>query len=116
DPDFAGDKIRRYIHSRVSNCKDAYLPRHLGCHEGDIGIENASIESIRDALSKVQTTVTNSKTFDLEDLIDLRLIGEGSKERRRFVGEKIGIGYCNGKQFLSRINNYNISVDELYRL
>lgn len=116
DPDFAGDKIRRYIHSRVPNCKDAFLPRHLGIKNGDIGIENASAKSIREALSNVKTISNKKANFTVEDLIDLGLIGEGSKSKRRYVGEKLGIGYCNSKQFLNRINSFNIPINELYKL
>lgn len=114
DPDFAGDRIRRYIDSRVDSCKHAYLPRHLGNKKGNIGIENAKPEAIVEALSKVKTVVTAKKLFDVNDLYLLGLIsGIKSRERRRYVGEKIGIGYCNSKQFIDRLNHYGISPQEL---
>ncbi|WP_303864985.1 ribonuclease M5 [Alkalibaculum bacchi] len=113
DPDYAGDKIRRYIDKRVPNCKHAYLPRHLGKKGDNIGIENATPESIFEALSKVQTLVNNETTFTLQDMFEFGLNGEGSKDKRRFVGEKLGIGYCNSKQFVNRLNNYGITIEQL---
>lgn len=116
DPDYAGDKIRRYIDKRVPNCKHAYLPRHLGKKGDNIGIENATPESIFEALSKVQTLVENETTFTLQDMFELGLNGEGSKEKRRFVGEKLGIGYCNSKQFVNRLNSYGITIEQLLEI
>ena len=113
DPDYAGDKIRRYIDKRVPNCKHAYLPRHLGKKGDNIGIENATPESIFEALSKVQPLVNNETTFTLQDMFEFGLNGEGSKDKRRFVGEKLGIGYCNSKQFVNRLNNYGITIEQL---
>lgn len=113
DPDYAGDKIRRYIDKRVPNCKHAYLPRHLGKKGDNIGIENATPESIFEALSKVQTLVNNETTFTLQDMFEFGLNGEGRKDKRRFVGEKLGIGYCNSKQFVNRLNNYGITIEQL---
>ncbi len=114
DPDFAGDKIRRYIVSRVSNCKHAYLPRHLGTKDNNIGIENANPKAIREALSKVKTIVEANDTFDISDMLELGLIsGVGSQKKRRFVGERLGIGYCNSKQFVNRLNSYGITIQEL---
>ena len=114
DPDFAGDKIRRYIASKVENCKHAYLPRHLGTKNGNIGIENANPDAIREALAKVKTTIETNQTFDISDMLQLGLIsGVSSQEKRRFVGERLGIGYCNSKQFVNRLNSYGITIQEL---
>ena len=46
DPDFAGEKIRKKIAAEVPGCKHAFLPREEAKKDGDIGIENASPESI----------------------------------------------------------------------
>ena len=46
DPDFAGEKIRKKIAQEVPGCKHAFLPREEAKKDGDIGIENASPESI----------------------------------------------------------------------
>ena len=57
DPDTAGEQIRRRLAERYPNAKHAFLDRGLAEKEGDIGIENASSESIRNALAKAHQPV-----------------------------------------------------------
>ena len=61
DPDFAGEKIRKKIAAEVPGCKHAFLPREEAKKDGDIGIENASPESILRALNKVRTESTDKR-------------------------------------------------------
>lgn len=114
DPDFAGEKIRMKITSKVKGCKHAYLPRHEGTLDGDIGIENASPEAIREALSKVKTEVESpEEVFTISDMLYSGLSGKSdSTKRRDKVGAILGIGYGNAKQFLSRLNRYGITPEE----
>ena len=49
DPDTAGEQIRRRLAERYPEAKHAFLDRGLAEKDGDIGIENASPESIREA-------------------------------------------------------------------
>ena len=60
DPDFAGEKIRKTITAEVPGCKHAFLPREEAKKDGDIGIENATPESIRAALERVRTESTEN--------------------------------------------------------
>lgn len=114
DPDFAGDKIRRNISEKVHGCKHAYLPRHLGTKNNNVGIENASPQDIVEALSKVQTITQGQNTFSVDDMNLLGLVNHShSQKLRRFVGELLGMGYCNGKQFLIRLNNFGITRKQL---
>lgn len=116
DPDFPGEKIRRIINERVPGCKNAYLPKEDGLKNGNVGVENASPEAIRKALDKVKTKTAASGVHHLEDLLDLGLLqGKDARRRRRQVGESLGIGYANAKQFLVRINSYGITREELLR-
>lgn len=113
DPDFPGEKIRKIISDRVPGCKHAYLPRKYSKKGTNIGIENASPEHIIEALSKVKTEGKDNKLFTIEHMVDAGLImGESAKQRREEMGEILGIGYGNGKQFLKRLNHYNISMQE----
>ena len=114
DPDFAGERIRERISKRVSGCKHAFLSQAEATYKTDIGIENASPESILNALKKVRTisSVAN-QTFDKRDLFRFELEGfEHSSERRNLLGSELGIGYCNAKQFLNRLNHYGITKEE----
>ncbi|MDF2718037.1 MAG: rnmV, partial [Paenibacillus sp.] len=55
DPDHAGERLRRLITARVPGCKHAFLSQEEATKKGDIGIENASPETIRKALAAVKT-------------------------------------------------------------
>ena len=61
DPDTAGDLIRGRILERFPQAKEAFLDQAHAAKAGDIGIENASPESIREALGKVHGTVGSLK-------------------------------------------------------
>lgn len=114
DPDFAGEKIRKKIANEVKGCKHAFLPREEAIKGDNIGIENASVESIIEALAKVRTE-TNEKReeFTKSDLIKNGLIGDTqSSHIRDELGKILGIGYGNAKQFLNRLNNYGVTREE----
>lgn len=114
DPDYAGEKIRREVAKIAKNCKHAYIPRNLATKDDDIGVENASPKDIIDALEKAHCIKIGKKVeFTMKDMVDNNLtISENSCARRDCVGAKLGIGYGNTKQFLSRLNNFGITRQE----
>lgn len=114
DPDHAGEMIRKRIKKAVPGCKDAYLSQKNATKAGDIGIENANPEDIREALAKAKVDYEEKEEiFIKDDLVALGLIGcSESKELRDKLGNELGIGYANGKQFLKRLNNYGITREE----
>lgn len=114
DPDFAGEKIRKLISKEIKNCKHAFLPKDKALKGDNVGIENAKPEDIIDALKKVRTeSVSQNNEFTKTDLFLHNLIGVSDSSRRRNkLGRILGIGYCNAKQFLNRLNNYGITREE----
>jgi len=113
DPDFPGEKIRKLISQRVPGCKHAYLPRKHGRKGQDIGVENARPEHIIQALSKVKTEGEVGENFTMEHMLDAGLVlGDCARQRRERMGELLGIGYGNAKQFLKRLNHYAITMAE----
>jgi len=114
DPDFTGERIRKTISSRVPGCKHAFLPVEAATKDGDIGIENASPWDIIAALSKARAeNIEKNIEYDILDLTQNNLLGSPeSGVRRDKLGRILGIGHANGKQFLSRLNNYGITRDE----
>jgi len=114
DPDYAGEKIRRIVSKGIKNCKHAFLPRDKATKEGNIGIENAKPKDIIEALNNARVeSVEIRKEFSNEDLFENRLIGnKDAGNRRDILGRLLGIGYCNSKQFLKRLNNYGITRQE----
>ncbi len=114
DPDNAGLRIRRFIQENFPKAKHAYINRSEGTKDGDIGVENASPEAILKALEKARFEIYDNKeifTFDL--LMKYNLVGySNSKILREKLGEKLGLGYSNGKQLLSKLNRYLITMEE----
>ena len=57
------------------------------------------------------------ENFTMSYLMDCGLVGGAeASERREKVGGKLGIGYSNGKQFLSKLNRYGITKEEFESL
>ena len=138
DPDTAGEQIRRRLAERYPNAEHAFLDRSLAEKDGDIGIENASPESIREALAKAHRPVPVSQTvqetgsadavqqvsdeqrslpagtFTRDDLFRWGLDGmPGAARRRQEVGSRLGIGMASSKTFLRRLNHFGISREEV---
>jgi ribonuclease M5 len=117
DPDYAGDKIRKIISKRVEGIKHAYISRKDGTKDGDIGVENASPDSIIQALENAHCETKEKRTeFTMQDMVYFKLTGTGdSGERRAKLGKVLGVGYGNAVAFLSRLNNYGITKEEFVK-
>lgn len=114
DPDSAGENIRAYLSKRFPNAKHAYIPRDEATANDDVGVEQASPESIRRALSKVRTLELNPREeFTAAEMVALKLAGgDDSSRLRDKVGAALGIGYGNVKTFVRRLNNYGVTRAE----
>ncbi|MGB4440174.1 MAG: ribonuclease M5 [Sedimentibacter sp.] len=115
DPDYPGKKIRNILSSEIENCKHAFIPRDKANKNGNIGVENASAEAIREALKNARAeTAENRKEFANNDMVYYELIGnDNASKRRGLIGDELGIGYCSAKQFLKRLNSFGITREEL---
>ncbi|MBQ9060876.1 MAG: ribonuclease M5 [Firmicutes bacterium] len=131
DPDTAGEQIRRRIMDRFPGAMEAFLDQSQAAKAGDIGIENASPQAIREALSKVhraaeqETAPVEHETapteheerlehFSAADLFAWGLDGTpGASKRRRALGRELGIGHATAKTFLQRLNRFGISRTEI---
>lgn len=111
DPDYPGEKIRKIIETSVPGCKHAYIYQQ---EKGRIGVEYAAVEEILDALTRAHVSDRQKKPeYDLEDLLQNGLTGGDQAGLKRYkLGRILGIGETNGKQFLNRLNAYNISRQE----
>lgn len=116
DPDQAGERIRRYLSQRFPKAKHAFIPRKDAIANDDLGVEQASPEAIRLALSKTRcATFTPENIFTMADIMAAGLNGRpDAAERRAAVGAVLGIGYGNAKQFLRRLNHYGVSREEWF--
>ena len=114
DPDSAGENIRKFLSKKFPQAKHAYIPRDEATANDDVGIEQASPESICKALSKVRTLELNFREeFTTAEMVALKLSGgvDSSKLRDK-IGAALGIGYGNVKTFVKRLNNYGVTRKE----
>lgn len=115
DPDFPGETIRRIISEAVPGCKHAFITRKEGRKNDSVGVEHASPDSIRKALSEVKTEA-GDRHSDIRwtDMIEFGLVGGPfAKDRRLKLGEQFGIGYGNAKQFYKRLQMFQVSRQAL---
>ncbi|UQS84984.1 ribonuclease M5 [Apilactobacillus apisilvae] len=114
DPDFSGERIRRIVSEAVPDAKHAFVARKKSTptkSDGSLGVEHASIETIRESLKDVYTS-DNASSIDIshDDLEGARLINdERAKIRRTEFCNILKIGYVNGKQLPKRLNMFGIS-------
>lgn len=116
DPDSAGNRIRRKILERYPDANQAFLSREKANKKGNIGIENAAPEHIVEALLKAHATIDKKgdlNIYTMDDLISNGLSGNSnSKQLREEIGDRLGIGYCNAKGLLKRLNSFSVDREE----
>lgn len=117
DPDYPGDRIRQIVSENVENCKHAYLTQEQArCKKtGKIGVEYAKpadiIQALENAKAEKKTAVHR---YTMDDLLAWRLTGPPVGGRRREkMAHILGIGKVNAKQFLRKINCYDIKQEEI---
>lgn len=114
DPDGAGERIRKYLTNMFPKAGQAFVPKIDATAHNDVGIEQASPEAIKLALSKVRFHEFEPKIeFIVSDLVDTGLSGSSEASvRREKLGAILGIGYANAKQLLKRLNTYGVTRAE----
>jgi ribonuclease M5 len=119
DPDAPGERIRKIVAARVPAAKHAFLTKNEARGKDGLGVEHASSEAIRRALEAVRSPEPSeaeigcSATVEWSDLLDAGLVIHPDAARRRErMGELLGIGYANGKQFLKRCAQFRITPAE----
>lgn len=142
DPDYSGEEIRRKISGRFPGAWQANVPRERSEKNGDIGIENASPEDVQRALllarrpaargagaehggrgchveSAAPSGAGDSRAAAPVTLAELEALGldgvTGARVLRTRAAAKLGIGNCNVKTFLRRVNAFGITAEELRR-
>ncbi len=114
DPDGPGERIRQRLTKLFPEALHAFVPKSEASTADDVGIEDASPESIRKALEVLRIQYQeDSHEFSISDIFAAGLSGEAdSSERRAKMGALLGIGYGNSKQFLKRLNHFGITREE----
>jgi len=107
DPDGPGERIRRRLADAIPEAHHAFVAKQLALSDGGIGVEHAAPDVIARALLAARGPATGPvlPTFDMADLAIHGLVGDAFAARLRgLVGERLGIGYANGKSFLRKLN------------
>ncbi|WP_018924718.1 ribonuclease M5 [Salsuginibacillus kocurii] len=122
DPDAPGERVRRIVREAVPGCKHAFLPREeaLNLQDSDLGVENASVEAIQQALLFAQQEHgledESAQQISRTDLIEANLLGsQQAKKRREHLGKQLRIGYANGKQLEKRLRMFRIQREEFFQ-
>ena len=116
DPDYQGERIRKIINDYVGETKHAFLRKKdcINKNGTKVGIEHANDDIIKKALDNIYTQKTQSKSIELKDLYQLKLIGSSnSKKLRQHLCETLGIGLSNGKTLLTKLNMFGIDINEV---
>lgn len=116
DPDDAGKSIRKTLNERLSNVINVEVDISK-CNRGKKkGVAECDI---REIMSKLQPFFVKKpaklQRITTSDLFNLGLINSDNK-LRNYVCGKLNLGICNGKIFLKRLNENNISIEELTRV
>lgn len=116
DPDAPGERIRKIVAERVPGAKHAFLTKDEARSARGLGVEHATDEAIRRAIERVrgpENGIDGPQEIEWSDLLDAGLIVHSSSARRRErMGELLGIGYANGKQFHKRCLMFRITREE----
>ncbi|MEI5909613.1 ribonuclease M5 [Bacillus spongiae] len=116
DPDYPGEKIRRRVEQEVKGCKHAFIKKQDAMAKSGkgIGVEHATPDVIRLALKDAYMMQEEvEELISQEDLMTAGLIaGPSAKERRTQLGQKLKIGYTNGKQLYNRLKVFQITKQE----
>ncbi|EOT40511.1 ribonuclease M5 [Enterococcus columbae] len=115
DPDHAGERIRQIIMQQVPDCKHAFITKEQGKGKkrfASLGVEHASKEALIQAFHQVSQPKKQADFVPIsqETLMALGLIaGPKAKGLRQAIGERLAIGYTNGKQLAKRLAMFEIS-------
>lgn len=83
DPDGPGERIRKRLIKLFPKALNAFVPKDEASTKDDVGIEDASPESIRKALYKLRiSSLEDSRLFSEEDLFKGGLIGKADSSAK----------------------------------
>ena len=116
DPDDAGKNIRKILNEKLSKITNVEIDITKCIRGKKNGVAECDIDEIMHKLQpyfvKNPAKLNRITTFEL---FNLGLIN-GQKELKKYVCEKLNLGLCNGKTLLKRINENNISIEELSKV
>lgn len=116
DPDEAGKNIRKILNERLSDVINVEIDISKCSRGKKNGVAECDIAEI---MTKLQPYFAKKhaklKRITTSDLFNLGLINSDNN-LRNYVCETFNLGICNGKILLKRLNENNISIEELTRV
>ncbi len=115
DPDSPGEKIRMTINQRINGCKNAFVPKEKSRTSKKVGIEHADRETLEIALNQVVTFDKDVQSdLTMNDFFELGLTGGSeSKDLRKKLTTKLGIGESNAKTLLKRCKMLEMNKEDI---
>jgi ribonuclease M5 len=116
DPDSPGKKITEKILETKGSYKLAYINKKqaISKNKTKVGVEHASVEDIKNALSSIKDIVYEDNSITVEQLLKRKLINfPNSAAMRKHICEELYIPYANGKTFLKYLNLLGISIERI---
>lgn len=118
DPDYPGIQIRNKIKENCPNVYEAFVRKEFSIKNNKVGVAESTKEEVLNALKNAVNFYelkNNSKNnLKMSDLYDLGLCGrEDSFYKRKYLSEKLHLGFTNSKTFLKRVNMLNIKKEEI---
>ena len=119
DPDYPGERIRKMVMEVVANATHAFLKKDkcISKNRKKVGIEHASKEDIKEALSHLLVVKEMKSDVKMSDLVALGLQGSASASvKRDLIAAKLNIGKPNAKTFLNRVRMFGLTYETLKRM
>ncbi len=118
DPDYPGMRIRSILNQALPNALNAYVDRNKSIKGHKLGVCECEKEEIIRALNQVYefnvSEEKNEGTLTLDDLIELNLtLSSSASSNREKLSKKLPIGKVNSKTLLKRLNQLNISKEQI---
>jgi ribonuclease M5 len=114
DPDSQGERIRLAISKVYPKAKHIFIQASDARSKNKVGVEHASKKVIIDSLKNIKSFDKGDNKITYLDLTSLGLTGQvDSNNLRLQLTNKLGIGYCNAKTLLNRLNGIGLELDLL---
>jgi len=115
DPDSPGKRIRDVLDQNIPNLKHCFISKENSIKKNKVGVAESTKEEVLKALSNcIESKATSISNVTSSDLVELGLLGgDDSADKRRIVSEKFHLGFGNAKTFLKRVNNSNLTIEDL---
>ena len=117
DPDYPGLKIRNELSSYLDVCKHAFIDKKKAIKNNKVGVAETNKEDILEALENVVTfDKFNKGTLIANDLYELHIAGNNSKENKEKIINHYHLGKCNSKTLLKRLNMLGLNRKDLEKI